>query len=355
MKKVAVLVSGGVDSSVALALLKEQGYIVEAFYLKIWLEDELSYLASCPWEEDLGYIQKICDAMSVPLQVISMQDTYWQKVVAYTIAQVRAGCTPSPDILCNEFVKFGAFYDIIGDVYDAVATGHYAQREERDGVAFLKIAKDPIKDQTYFLSRLSQNQLKRALFPIGHLLKSEVRLIADRLALPNKDRKDSQGICFLGKFKFSDFIKHHIGTRAGDLVEFETGKKLAEHEGFWFYTLGQRKGIGLSGGPWFVVAKDPERNSVFVSKDYYAPDKQRTTFLAKNCRWISGIVPSELCKIKIRHTEHFSNARIEFKNEEKTELRVTLSESDQGIAPGQFAVFYQDDYCLGAGVISEEQ
>ncbi len=354
MKKIAVLVSGGVDSSVVLSLLKEQGCDVEAFYLKIWLEDELSYLASCPWEEDLGYIQKICDSLSVKLHVISMQETYWQKVVAYTIAQVRAGCTPSPDILCNEFVKFGAFFDVIGDVYDAVATGHYAQREDRDGVAFLKCAKDPIKDQTYFLSRLSQEQLKRSIFPIGHLLKSEVRLAAERLALPNKNRKDSQGICFLGKFKFSDFIKHHVGTKQGDLVEFETGKKLAEHEGFWFYTLGQRKGIGLGGGPWFVVSKDTSRNIVYISRDYYAQDKQRTAFIATDCRWISGVVPSGKCRVKIRHSEQFDDALISFKNEEKTVLHVTLSKSDQGIAPGQFAVFYQDDYCLGAGVIVDE-
>lgn len=353
MKKIAVLVSGGVDSSVALGLLKEQGFAVEAFYLKIWLEDELSYLTACPWEEDLGYIKQVCERLEVPLHVVPMQETYWQKVVAYTIAEVRAGRTPSPDILCNEFVKFGAFYDVIGDAFEFVATGHYAQRYDKDGIAFLACAKDPIKDQTYFLSRLSQAQLKRALFPIGHLLKSEVRQEASRFGFPNQDRKDSQGICFLGKFKFSDFIKHHVGVLPGDLVEIETGKKMGPHEGFWFYTIGQRKGIGLSGGPWFVVAKDPVKNIVYISKDYYAQDKQRDRFIATDCHWISGVVPKKDCRIKIRHGELFYDAQVEL-NESLTVANCVLVERDQGIAPGQFAVFYQDNYCLGAGVLAHE-
>lgn len=352
--KIAVLISGGVDSSVALSLLKEQGHDVDAFYLKIWLEDELSYLSDCPWEDDLSYIRNVCDFWGVSLQVISMQETYRERVVSYTIAEVRAGRTPSPDILCNEFVKFGAFYDVIGDAYDFVATGHYAQIEHINGVAFLKCAKDKLKDQTYFLSRLSQAQLKRAMFPIGHLLKSEVRQEALRFNLPNKNRKDSQGICFLGKFKFADFIKHHVGTLAGDLVEFETGKKIGNHEGFWFYTIGQRKGIGLSGGPWFVVSKDTLQNIVYVSRAYYSDDKHRNHFRALDCRWISDVVPDSLCRVKIRHGEIFYDAHLTFKNSAKTVLQVELSGNDQGIAAGQFAVFYQDDYCLGAGILASE-
>ena len=357
MKKIAVLLSGGVDSSVALSLLKEQGFLVEAFYLKIWLEDELSYLATCPWEEDLRFASGVCDALNVPLHVISMQETYWQRVVAYTIAEVRAGRTPSPDILCNEFVKFGAFYDAIGTDYDAVATGHYAQKEDIAGISYLKCAKDPIKDQTYFLSRLSQTQLKRALFPIGHLLKSEVRDKATSLGLPTQTRKDSQGICFLGKFKFSDFIKHHIGTQSGNLIEFETGKIIGVHEGFWFYTIGQRKGIGLSGGPWFVVAKDPTKNIVYVSRHYHDEAKQRNTLIVTDCRWISERRPKTECRIKIRHGEMFYTATIknpECMGDVKPTLHIQLNGNDQGIAPGQFAVFYQDDYCLGAGIITNE-
>lgn len=357
MKKIAVLLSGGVDSSVALSLLKEQGYHVEAFYLKIWLEDELSYLSTCPWEEDLRYASGVCDLLNVPLHVISMQETYWQKVVAYTIEQVRAGQTPSPDILCNEFVKFGAFYDVIEADYDGVATGHYAQKEDINNISYLKCAKDPIKDQTYFLSRLSQSQLKRALFPIGHLLKSEVRDKAINLGLPTQTRKDSQGICFLGKFKFSDFIKHHIGTQRGDLVEFETGKIIGIHEGFWFYTIGQRKGIGLSGGPWFVAAKNPSKNIVYVSRNYYDDAKHRNLLIATDCRWISNQPPARECRVKIRHGEMFYTASIqkeEFLVGKNPTLHIQLDSNDQGIAPGQFAVFYQDDYCLGAGIITNE-
>ena len=266
MTKVAVLISGGVDSSVALKLLKEQGYNITAFYLKIWLEDELSFLGSCPWEEDLFYIKQICEKENIPLKIVPFQKEYWDEVVKYTISEIKAGRTPNPDILCNKRIKFGAFLNKFGNDFDKVATGHYAQVEEINGTFHLKRSPDPVKDQTYFLSHLNQDQLKKAIFPIGHLKKSEVRALAEKFDLPNKNRKDSQGICFLGKIKFNDFIKHHLGETVGDIIEFETGKKLGEHNGFWYHTIGQRQGLKLSGGPWYVVAKDPEKNIVFISK-----------------------------------------------------------------------------------------
>ena len=252
--KIAVLTSGGVDSSVALKLLQQNGEKdLTAFYLKIWLEDELSYLGNCPWEEDLAYVQEICKQFKIPLEVLSLQKEYWQEIVAYSLNEIKAGRTPNSDLLCNSKIKFGKFYDKIDPAFDLIATGHYAQKTEIKGVYYLKKAADSFKDQTYFLAHLNQQQLQRALFPIGHLQKKEVRELADQYNLPNAKRKDSQGICFLGQIKYNEFVRYHLGEKTGNLIDFETGKKVGEHKGYWFYTIGQRKGIELSGGPWFVV------------------------------------------------------------------------------------------------------
>ncbi len=348
--KIAVLVSGGVDSSVALRLLQEQGHQVTAFYLKIWLEDDLSFLGTCPWEEDLAYVRAVCEQAGVPLEIISLQKEYWDEVVRYTIAEVKAGRTPNPDILCNQRIKFGAFYRVINNSFDKIATGHYAQVHEQDGAFILSCAPDLVKDQTYFLSHLNQEQLSRALFPIGHLTKPEVRALAERYNLPNKARKDSQGICFLGKLKFSEFINYHVGEKPGNLVEFESGKVLGAHKGFWYYTIGQRQGIGLSGGPWYVVAKDIGNNSVFISKNYYSNDKVRDTFTISKPHWI-GVAPvTSSLRVKIRHGEQYNTCKLSTNGDQ---LIVTLAERDQGIAPGQFAVFYDNEVCLGGGIIDE--
>lgn len=348
--KVAVLVSGGVDSSVALQLLKNQGYDVTAFYLKIWLEDELSYLGDCPWQEDLVYVTAVCDQLSVPLEIVSLQEEYKNEVVAYTITQVKAGRTPNPDILCNQRIKFGLFLDTINERFEKIASGHYAQMRENNGHVELIQSPDLIKDQTYFLSYLSQKQLKRVMFPIGHLQKYQVRELAHHYNLPNKDRKDSQGICFLGKFKFSDFIRHHVGIQPGDLIEQETGAVMGKHNGFWFYTVGQRQGIRLGGGPWYVVAKDVEKNRVYISRHYYAEDKQRDAFSVNTVHWLAGFDPLiGECTVKLRHGEQKYHCRI-VRNDDGT-VQVMLSERDQGIAAGQYAVFYAGDVCLGGGII----
>lgn len=343
--KIAVLVSGGVDSSLALRLLRDQGHDVTAYYLKIWLEDEVSFLGTCPWEDDLHYVRQLCEQLDVPLEVISLQKEYWETVVAYTIAEVKAGRTPNPDIFCNKRVKFGVFYDKIGKDYDKVATGHYARVEKGPEGYLLKTTSDPIKDQTYFLAHLSQEQLSKALFPIGHLTKEEVRDLAQKYNIPSKDRKDSQGICFLGKVRFSEFLRHYVGDNPGDIIEFETGKKLGEHKGFWYHTIGQRRGLGLSGGPWYVVSKDPSRNIVYVSNHYYSQDKKRDTFSVGNFNWISGKAPEKKdLYVKLRHGESRYKATLD-------KGMVSLPESDQGIAPGQFAVFYDGEDCLGCGMI----
>jgi tRNA-5-taurinomethyluridine 2-sulfurtransferase len=350
--KVAVLVSGGVDSSVALQLLKNQGYDVTAFYLKIWLEDELSYLGDCPWEEDLAFVRQVCEQLNVPLEIISLQKEYKEEVVTYTIAEVKAGRTPNPDILCNQRIKFGFFLDKIGIQFTKVASGHYAQIREHNGFFELFQSPDPIKDQTYFLSHLSQKQLQRVMFPIGHLQKEDVRTLAHQFDLPNKDRKDSQGICFLGKFKFRDFIKHHLGIQIGQIVEFETGNIVGSHDGFWFYTIGQRQGIRLSGGPWYVVAKDVEKNVVFISRNYYDAEKQRNVFDVEKIHWLVGHRPEKIYfNVKLRHGAQQHECSIQY-HTDKTTATVTIVGRDQGIASGQYAVFYDEQVCLGSAVIT---
>lgn len=348
---IAVLLSGGVDSSVALRMLRGEGHNVTAFYLKIWLEDELSFLGECPWEEDLFYVRKICKELSVPLEITSMQRGYWDRVVAYTIKEVKLGRTPNPDILCNQQIKFGLYFDEIGNTFDKVATGHYARvKKGDDGLFHLHCAPDKVKDQTYFLSYLSQKQLSHAMFPIGEFTKEQVRGIAQRFNLPNKDRKDSQGICFLGKIKFNEFLHYHLGDKKGDLVEFETRKKMGEHNGFWYYTIGQRQGIGLSHGPWYVVAKDPQKNIIYISKNYYSKDMIRNKFLLSSPNWILGMEPKKKdLEVKLRHGPKRHAVRLE--KHVDGSLHAELKDRDQGIAPGQFAVFYDGDECLGGAVI----
>jgi len=348
--KIAALVSGGVDSSVALRLLKDQGHDVTAFYLKIWLEDELSFSGECPWKEDLDYAENTCKQLDVPLKVLPLQKEYQERIVNYVVSEVKAGRTPNPDVLCNKEIKFGIFYDKIGDEFDKVATGHYAQVVKKNNEYLLKTSPDPIKDQTYFLAHLNQDQLSRAMFPIGHLTKKEVRKLASKFDLPTKVRKDSQGICFLGKIKFDDFVKHHLGTKKGDIVEFETGKKLGEHDGFWYHTIGQRKGLGLSGGPWYVVSKDIEKNIVFVSNKYFSPEKARDEFKVGSLHWISDKAPDKFdLKVKIRHGESFYECKLTLNPNGTGDVKI--SDRDQGIAAGQFAVFYDANICLGCGVI----
>jgi tRNA-5-taurinomethyluridine 2-sulfurtransferase len=347
--KIAVLLSGGVDSSVALSLLQQQGYDVTAFYLKIWLEDELAFLGSCPWEEDLSYVRATCKQLNVPLEVLSFQRAYWDHVVTHTIAEIKAGRTPNPDIMCNQKVKFGAFEEAVDANFDKIATGHYAQVAAEGDYYHLFRAPDPIKDQTYFLAHLSQQQFGKALFPIGHLEKKDVRALAHEFDLPTKDRKDSQGICFLGKIKFSEFVQHHLGIVKGELREVETNKVMGEHDGFWYYTIGQRHSIGLSGGPWYVVAKNVDKNIVYISRTYYSLDKMRTTFSVKTFNWIGAepVLPDTF-DVKLRHGAALTQALVE-KNE--VGYQINLQANDQGIAAGQSAVLYQGTRCLGGGVI----
>jgi tRNA-specific 2-thiouridylase len=347
--KIAVLLSGGVDSSVALSLLKNEGHEITAFYLKIWLQDDFTFLGDCPWEDDLNFVRGVCKQLNIPLEIISLQHEYWENVVTYAIGEIKEGRTPNPDIFCNSLIKFGQFYDKIDNSFEKVASGHYADVGFFDGHFILKKSPDPVKDQTYFLAYLTQKQLSRALFPIGLYRKVEIRNLAHEFSLPNMDRKDSQGICFLGKIKFNDFVKHHLGEMNGDILEFESGKKLGIHNGYYFYTIGQRSGIRLSGGPWYVVKKDIVNNNIYISRENIA-NRAKDCFISGKFNWISGSPPKEdNLQVKIRHGAAVFNCKMNFLEVNKAEIK--MDRSDQGIASGQFAVFYQKDICLGAGVI----
>jgi len=348
--KVAVLLSGGVDSSVALRLLKDEGHDVTAFYLKIWLQDEFSFLGDCPWEEDLEFARAVCQQAEVPLEIINMQTEYWDSVVSYTISEIKEGRTPNPDMFCNRLIKFGQFINKIDSSFAKVASGHYAKIENQNGKYILKTSPDPVKDQTYFLAYLTQHQLGRALFPVGLYKKNQIRDLALNYKLPNMNRKDSQGICFLGKIKFSDFIKQHLGEIEGDIIDIDSNNIMGKHKGYYFYTIGQRSGLRLGGGPWYVVNKDIEKNIVYISKENIT-NRARKEFKVGKFNWINEESPtSGNYYVKIRHGENFYKCSLTIDGD----TGIVLSEKeDRGIAPGQFSVFYKDDVCLGGSVIIE--
>lgn len=352
--RIAALVSGGVDSSVALARLVEAGeHEIVAFYLKIWLEDELAYLGACPWEEDLRYARAVTERLGVPLEVVPLQRAYHERVVAAAVAELAAGRTPSPDLHCNARVKLGAFLEAVGDRFDAVATGHYARVTRDDaGVATLRRAIDAKKDQTYFLARLDQAQLQRLLCPIGDLPKAAVRATARRLGLATSERPDSQGICFLGKLPYPEFVRAYLGDAPGPIEDVDTGALLGEHRGLWYHTIGQRKGLGLGGGPWFVVGKDLDQRRLLVAHAARVAPHQRATFVVNDVHWLSG--QPEVARVgaaKLRHGPAMAACAVA--ERDGGQLDVTLEAPDQGLAAGQFAVFYDAtrDLCLGSGVI----
>ncbi len=348
--RVAVLVSGGVDSAVALHRLVERGDLsLTAFYLKIWLEDDVAFLGSCPWEEDLEFVRAVCDRLGVPLEIVSLQQEYRRKVVEYALGELRQGRTPSSDILCNSMIKFGAFLEGAGRDFDRVASGHYARTRTADGVTHLLRGIDPVKDQTYFLCRLSQAQVSRCLFPIGDLPKGDVRRLARDAGLPNAERPDSQGICFLGKIPYDAFVRYHLGDRPGPIVDVMSGRELGRHRGLWFHTIGQRRGLGLGDGPWYVVGKDPETNAVEVVHGEFLEDHRRREFVVVDPHWIADPPTSSELMVRIRHGEKLWRAEVHLEGVEG--VRVVMDEGDPGIAAGQFAVFYDDQECLGGGPI----
>jgi tRNA-specific 2-thiouridylase len=352
--EIAALVSGGVDSSVVVHLLKEAGYEPVIFYIKIGMEDKDGYI-DCPSEEDIEITSFIARKYGCRFEVVSLHEEYWEKVVSYTIDSVKRGLTPNPDMMCNKYIKFGCFEERWGKDFDRIATGHYATTTEINGKTWLSTAKDALKDQTDFLAQITNLQIQKLMFPIGHLLKSEVRDIAAKQKLPSAMRKDSQGICFLGKIDYNDFIERYLGKRTGKIVELETGNVLGKHNGYWFHTIGQRKGLGLSGGPWFVIRKDVKRNIIYVTNGYDPELQYGKEIHLQGFDFITEDVWGEFSDakeitFKIRHTPDFTPGTIRRTGDL---YRIESTEKIQGIAPGQFGVVYDKDHrlCFGSGMI----
>ncbi len=355
---IAALVSGGVDSSVVVHQLKEAGYDPTIFYIRIGMEDKDGYI-DCPAEEDIEITTYIARKYGCKMEVVSLHEEYWENVVSYTIDAVKRGLTPNPDMMCNKLIKFGCFEQKWGKEFDKTATGHYATTTELNGKVYLSTAKDKFKDQTDFLAQVDYLQISKLMFPIGTLLKSEVRDIAEKQGLPSAKRKDSQGICFLGKINYNDFIERYLGKRTGKIIELETGKILGKHNGYWFHTIGQRKGLGLSGGPWFVIKKDIRRNIIYVSNGYGVETQFGKTINLQGFNFITEDPWGEFddereITFKIRHTPEFTHGRIRRIGDL---YRIESDEKIQGIAPGQFSVVYDKEshLCLGSGMIIDDQ
>lgn len=349
---IAVLLSGGVDSSVVVHLLCEQGYRPSLFYIKIGM-DGADYM-DCSAEEDWEMATAIARRYGLPLRMIDLQKEYWEQVAAYAIDKIRRGLTPNPDVMCNRLIKFGCFEQQVGREFDFTATGHYATTVRIDGKTWLGTALDPVKDQTDFLAQINHLQVSKLLFPLGRLMKHEVRDIARTAGLPTARRRDSQGICFLGKINYNDFVRRFLGEREGMIVEWETGKKLGTHRGYWFHTIGQRKGLGLSGGPWFVISKDIEANVLYVSRGYDTQWQYGREFNLRDFHFITADPWQDDKEVdvtfKIRHTPEFLKGKLLRIGEG---YRVVSSEDLQGIAPGQFGVIYDEEsrLCIGSGEI----
>lgn len=353
--KIAVLISGGVDSAVAVYRLLEQGHELHLFYIRIGLDTDEG---DCSAEEDIEMCRFIASKFKLPFEVVTLHQEYWDNVMEYALRTVKAGLTPNPDIMCNRVIKFGYFEQRWGHEFDKTATGHYARIVNgTDGLVYLGTTVDRVKDQTDFLARINYSQLEHLLFPIGDIPKARVRELAIETGMPNAYRKDSQGICFLGKINYNDFIRRHLGTKKGPIIEIETGRKLGEHNGYWFHTIGQRKGLGLSGGPWYVVKKNVHDNVIYVSRGRETEMQYGKTLHLNEMHWITRDPWGRECNhveitFKNRHTPEFMPARLSIVDD--NEYVIESEEKVQGIAPGQFAVIYDKDMqlCLGSGIIT---
>ncbi len=351
--KVFVGVSGGVDSSVALALLQKD-YDVTGVFLKVWHPEWLP----CDWKEERRSAMRVCATLGVPFLTLNCEDEYKKEVADYMIREYSEGRVPNPDIFCNKYVKFGVFLKKALEMGAGfVATGHYARVEKRDGTYLLLEGVDEDKDQSYFLYTLTQEQLSHTLFPVGHLKKPEVRKYAEKFNLPTATKKDSQGICFLGEIDMQEFLSHYIDKKPGDVLNAE-GEVIGLHTGAVFYTIGQRHGFEItkktpSDPRFFVVSKDISKNTITVAgKDEKHPDMHSTQEIFLND--IHFVSPKEnlplTCEVRIRYRQERQTCEVRKTN---AGYSIVFSVPQSGVAVGQSAVLYRDDICLGGGIIEE--
>jgi tRNA-specific 2-thiouridylase len=354
-QKVIVGLSGGVDSAVAAALLLAQGYEVQALFMKNWDEDDEG--GHCPAKQDLADAQAVAACLDIALRTISFSSEYWDRVFEHFLAEYRAGRTPNPDVLCNQEIKFRAFLDYALHLgADWIATGHYARVAAADDQRTLLKGRDPDKDQSYFLYRLSQRALNHSLFPLGELTKPEVRAIAQQRGFANYAKKDSTGICFIGERKFNNFLARYLPAQPGEIVTVE-GASLGQHQGLMFHTIGQRQGLGIggirnsSGEPWYVVDKDLEHNRLIVAQGKNHPALFKSSLRASDLHWISGKPPAVpmQCHARIRYRQSDQDCSIVSLDKRRAEVSFVMPQ--RAVTPGQALVFYDGDRCLGGGTI----
>jgi tRNA-specific 2-thiouridylase len=354
--KVIVGMSGGVDSSVSALLLQQEGYQVEGLFMKNWEEDDNDEY--CAAAQDLEDAQAIADKLGIKLHKINFAAEYWDNVFEYFLAEYKAGRTPNPDIMCNKEIKFKAFLEFAAEDLgaDYIATGHYCQRRLVDNQWQLLRGLDNNKDQSYFLYTLSHEHIAKTLFPIGHLQKPAVRKIAQDNGLLTFDKKDSTGICFIGERKFKDFLAQYLPAQPG-LIETVDGEEIGKHQGLMYHTLGQRKGLHIGGTrnhgeePWYVVDKDLERNVLIVAQGANHPRLYSDGLLASQLHWVSRQIQTSTAKLTAKTRYRQADIPCRFEALPNGKINVFFETPQKAVTPGQSVVFYDDDVCLGGGII----
>ncbi|WP_141433675.1 tRNA 2-thiouridine(34) synthase MnmA [Bacillus sp. 03113] len=351
--RVVVGMSGGVDSSVAALLLKEQGYDVIGIFMKNW--DDTDEFGVCTATEDYEDVIRVCNQIGIPYYAVNFEKQYWDKVFTYFLDEYKAGRTPNPDVMCNKEIKFKAFLDhamMLGADY--LATGHYARVAYMDGEYKMLRGIDDNKDQTYFLNQLSQSQLEKVMFPIGNIEKAQVRKIAQEAGLATAAKKDSTGICFIGERNFKDFLSNYLPAQPGNMETLD-GEILGRHDGLMYYTIGQRHGLGIGGAgdPWFVIGKDIKKNVLYVGQGFHHHKLYSDSIIATNISWVSNEEKPQSfeCTAKFRYRQPDHKVTVQLL--ENQCAKVIFHEPIRAVTPGQAVVFYHDEECLGGGTIDE--